>query len=119
MYDFQHLLGIDLGDLWRGTLSPRRALVLSGRLLEDPNSQFRALHRGDIAFLGWDEETYILASTRDLILSIAAGLGGEKLTEQDFWPRPVRAVVTDDVDPEVGTIADFDTGGFMRMIAGG
>jgi hypothetical protein len=119
MYDFQHMLGIDLGDLWRGTLTARRALVLSGQLLEDPLSHFRAEHRGDMAFLGWDEETYLLADTRDLLLSIAAGLGGEKITADDFWPRPTRTVVTDGVDPEVGTIAEFDTGGFMRMIAGG
>lgn len=119
MYDFQHLLGIDLGDLWRGTLSVRRALVLSGQLLDDHRSQYRAAKRGGPEFLGWSEDTYLLASIRDEILTLLAALGGEKVTAEDMWPRPTRAVVTDDVDPVVGTIADFDTGGFMRMFAGG
>lgn len=115
MADFQQFYGLDLADLWRGTLSARRALILVGHLDDIVESRYRALKRGGLEHLGWGIDRHIAADTRDMLLAIGAGLGGEKTTAADMWPRPQSEA---DAPVEVGTIADFDEVGFMRMIAG-
>lgn len=116
MADFQQFYQLDIGDLWRGTLSVRRALILVEHLRDIVDSRYRALKLGDALFLGWGTDQAIAADTHDSILVIAAGLAGQKLTRDDLWPRPQRP--EGEVE-EVGTIAEFNVSDFMRMIAGG
>lgn len=109
--DFQQFYQLDLGDLWRGTLSVRRALLLVEGLLDIPGSRFAADRKGSRDFLGWDEGRNIAAHTSDILNVILASLGGKQLSLGDLWPRPEAP------EPEVGTIADFNVLSFKRMLA--
>jgi hypothetical protein len=91
----------------------RRASILVGQLLDIPDSRFRADTAGGRQYLGWDSTRYLAAQTHDVLLSILMGLGGQKVAQSDFWPRPqVEAVAP----IEAQTIADFDTGRFFAWL---
>jgi hypothetical protein len=94
-------------------LSVIRALVLAGQLLHHPMSRFRAARLGGPQFLGWDDNTYLLADVRDSMLAIALGLSD---TPSDFTPYP-RPESELEQPEDGGTIADFDVAGFMRKLA--
>lgn len=91
------------------------ALVHAEQISQRGDSHYSAALRGGLQFLGWDVDRYLAADTHDLILALAAGLGGEKLTADDFWQRPESS----SVEVEVGDVASFDVDGFMRKLAGG
>lgn len=91
----------------------RHALILSEQLTHTPSSRYRAALLGDPRFLGWTEDSELLATIADSLLGITGALGGSKITAADLWPRPKRATPE---DPEVGTIAEFDPAAFMRWL---
>ena len=78
--------GIDLLDLWRGTLSPRRVCVLIKGLPPDSATQ-REL-RGS----AWTQTDYILADVYDAIqqgtVVAMAAASGKKPQEATPYPRP-------------------------------
>ena len=88
------------------------ALTLAGQLFSIPESRYAAEVRGGQQFLHWDTPLEVAVSTRDLLLQLIAALGGSSITEADLWPRPEK-----DEEQEVGTIADFNVGNFMRELA--
>jgi len=88
-------------------------LILSGQLTHHPSSRYRAALLGDPRFIGWTEDSEILATIADSLLGITGALGGAKITAADLWPRP-KKVTTE--EPEVGTIAEFDPAAFMRWL---
>jgi hypothetical protein len=104
---------VNLEGLWTGEVSVRRALILSEQLIHTPASRYRAALLGDPRFIGWTEDTSLLASVSDTLLGIAGALGGSKVTEADMWERPKQV---EPEKPEVGTIAEFDPGTFMRWL---
>jgi hypothetical protein len=91
------------------------ALVLIDRLALHVDSHYRAALLGGPQFVGWGHDQILAADTRDALFVITAGLGGEKVTKDDMYPRP-------EADkPEVDqpkTVADFDVAAFMRRLAG-
>jgi len=78
-------------------------------------SRFSALMRGNAAFQGWDDDRAIAAATHNLLVSIAAGLGGKK-PPQDLFIHAPKAQIPDNV-ARAATIADFDVDGFLRVIS--
>jgi hypothetical protein len=113
MADFQQFYGLDLSELWTGGLSARRVLILSEHLKDIPDSRYRAATLGGPQFLGWDDDRYLAADTRDFMLAILTSLGGQKLTAEDLYPRPERA---EDMPQEAATIAEFNPGAFIRWL---
>lgn len=83
-------------------------------LTHRPDSHYRAAALGGQQFFGWDDDRYLLADTRDILMAIGAGLGGEKPDPSDFYTRPVR----DEQPDDGGTVAEFDVAGFLRRLAG-
>lgn len=88
------------------------ALLLVEQLAVRDDSHLSAALMGGLQFVGWTQDRMLAAATRDLIAMVLAGLGGTKLPETDLWPRPARPEVA-----QAATIAEFDTGAFMRMLA--
>lgn len=87
------------------------ALVLVGELARDDSTHLWAARAGGDQFIGWSEDRALAASTRDILLAIAVGLGGNRVSDSDMWPRPAAE------QEQAQTIADFDTGAFARMLA--
>jgi len=104
---------VNLEGLWTGEVSVRRALILSEQLTLIPASRYRAARLGDPRFMGWTEDTSILASVSDTLLGITGALGGSKVTAADMWERPKKV---EPEKPEVGTIAEFNPDTFMRWL---
>lgn len=94
--------------------SVSEALVLVEQLSHRPDSHFAAMLAGGMQFLGWSEDRQLFADIRDVLLMIMASFGGKKLTRDDLWTRPVKE---EETRPEqAATIAEFDTGAFMRWL---
>ncbi len=53
------MYGLDLADIWRGTLTPRRVVELAERL--PPGRHLPAALAGGAAHFGWDTRTHLLA----------------------------------------------------------
>lgn len=113
MADFQQFYGINLEDLWTGGLSPRRALILSGHLLDIPDSRYAAIDRGGRQFLGWGTDRYLAAENHDLLV-LLANMWGAKFGQEQVWPRPKATVK----EKPVGTIAEFRKNEFMGWLMG-
>lgn len=112
MADFRQFYGLRLADVWTGALGIREVILLSGQLLSIPDSRYLAELEGGPQFSGWDHDRALLADIRDLLLAIASGLSGSKLTDQELYPRPQQ-----DVEPlEPATIAEFDVSAFMQQL---
>lgn len=90
--DFLSEYGIDILDVFRGRLSPRRALTLVEQL--PINSRFATAKRGGAQYYGWDRHAYMLADIFDAVTSlvyvtIAANSERPKSVQQpDAYPRP-------------------------------
>lgn len=63
--DLQRYYGLDLVDLWRGTLSPRRAWQLCEYLPAD--SALNAVLAGGIEFRAWNLQTQLLAHLLNVV----------------------------------------------------
>ncbi|MFI9076065.1 hypothetical protein ACIGW8_06105 [Streptomyces sioyaensis] len=57
--DLQRFYGLDLADVWRGTLTPRRAWQLTEHL--PPDSALAALLAGGPEHRGWTVQAHLLA----------------------------------------------------------
>lgn len=108
--DFLEFFRVDLASVWRGAMTPRRALVLVGQLITSPNSRYRAasLASDAVEFVGYGR---IESMTADLIdrvseLSyITAKANGGKPRKPTPYPRPevnpehnASAVTATDID---------------------
>ena len=105
----QFYSGLDIADVWRGLLSPRRALVLAEQLGFIPGSRFRALTLGSLDFVGWDRATTVLADIHDALVDnsvVTIKSAGGKSQRPDPYPRPA-AYKAADVEVEVMDIDDF------------
>ncbi len=67
-YDLQRV-GLDLADVWRGTLAPRRVLDLVEQGPDD--SAFAAQQRGGLAHRAWTLERHLQAALLDAMNSAA------------------------------------------------
>lgn len=107
--DFTQFFHLDITDVWRGLLSPRRVLVLAGQLGTVPGSRFRAASLGGPEFNGWTREADVLADIHDSIVDnsvVTVKSAGGKAQRPDTYPRPVvKEDQTETVD--VPTIDDF------------
>jgi hypothetical protein len=93
--------------------SAEEALELVEQISYRGDSHLSAELRGGPQFIGWTEDRYLAADTRDLILTLLAGLGGDKVSPSELWTRP-RA---EEVKPvQAQTIADFDDVAFIRWL---
>lgn len=63
--DFQRYYGIDLVDLWRGKLTPRRAWQLSEYL--PPDSALNAELAGGLEFRAWTLQTQLIAHLLNVV----------------------------------------------------
>lgn len=63
--DLQRYYGLDLVDLWRGTLSPRRVWQLSEYLPMD--SALSAVLAGDLQFRDWNLQTQLIAHLLNVV----------------------------------------------------
>jgi hypothetical protein len=98
---------IDLLDVWRGALTPRRALVLVEQLIYTPGSRYRAAALEDPAFNGWGPTESILADLVDRVAAlmyITAKANGGKPRKPEPYKRPqvntapAPAVTATDID---------------------
>lgn len=80
--DLQREYGLDLLDVFRGTLSPAKVMRLLGQL--DERSALFASLAGNPEFRGWTPETRILADVWDLLARVNTG---EK-RKPPSYPRP-------------------------------
>lgn len=87
------------------------ALVLVGQLTLETDSHYAAEVAGGSQFLGWSEDRRLLAHISDTLFVILNSLGGREVIRDQLWTRPQQEEV------EVGTIADFDTLAFKRMLS--
>jgi hypothetical protein len=81
--DLQHYYGIDLTDLWRGTLTPRRAAVLMANL-----PQGAALWRAMDVPAAWTTAEHLAASQVDA-LAVANWQRSKAGTEANKAPKPL------------------------------
>lgn len=91
--DFTQFYQLDIADVWRGQLSPRRVLVLAGQLGTVPGSRFRALTLGGADFVGWTRDSEILADVHDAIVDnslVTSKVAGGKPGAPTPYPRPLR-----------------------------
>jgi hypothetical protein len=84
--DFQRVYGIDLLDLYRGTLSPRKAMALAVNL--PPGS---AVWQADLHDNAWTPDQYVLADIADLTAGANWQRAGGKGTQPKPYPRPADA----------------------------
>lgn len=117
--DFQEFYQLDLVDVWRGLITPRRALDLAESLTTVPRSRFRAAVMGDQAWMGWSAETAVLAdlydATRDAMVKNLEVWGGKATVPR--YPRPPagKSAVDDTEQQKPKTIAEFPIWEVMRM----
>ncbi|WP_327073330.1 hypothetical protein OG196_15180 [Kitasatospora purpeofusca] len=86
--DFQRYYRLDLADVWRGRLSPRRAMVLAEHLPED--SALAASLAGGPEHRGWTLQTHLLAHLLNAVRFADANnvrVNGGKLKRD---PEPVK-----------------------------
>lgn len=90
--DFQQFYALDIVDVWRGTLTKRRALQLLEGLAQEPRSRYRAAALGeDYAFHEWDRTTQVLADVYDAVQNltyVTAKVQGAKPKQPETYPRP-------------------------------
>jgi hypothetical protein len=105
--DFLELYGVDLLDVWRGALTPRRALVLVEQLSNVPRSRYRAAVLDDSA---WHNYGPLEGHLADLIDHVAAltfvtvKAAGGKPKKPTPYPRPPKPT-----DPAATvTVPDID-----------
>jgi hypothetical protein len=108
--------GYSLEQVYSGELAPHVLVNLVEQLKLIPTSRVRAIELGGIEFLGWDTAQYTRANHYDLLAALIAGLSNKPLPDDARYPRPT-AESEQSVTTELGTIADFDEVGFMRLIA--
>ena len=79
-------------DVFRGRLSPRRALALVEQLPLD--SRFATVQRGGVQHYGWNRQTYLLADLFDVLSSLlyvtvrANAKDPKKVGDPEPYPRP-------------------------------
>jgi hypothetical protein len=78
LFDLQHH-GIDLYDVFRGRISPRRILWLVGQL--PPDSAFGASVRGGHEYRAWTPELHLLAGIANLLNAANRQRAGKKTRE--------------------------------------
>lgn len=86
--DLQRYYGLDLADIWRGTLAPRRVWNLSEHLPED--AALAASLAGGPEHRGWTLQTYLLAHLLNSVRFADANnvrVNGGKLKSD---PKPVQ-----------------------------
>jgi hypothetical protein len=114
--DLTEFYNLDIADVWRGLLSPRRALVLVGQLGSIPGSRFRGASLGGPEFVGWSRDVGMLADIFDALVDnsvVTVKAAGGKTGRPDTYPRPVAAKdKAQSVD--VPSIDDFP----IHMVAG-
>jgi hypothetical protein len=87
-----HYHGLDILDLIRGRLSPRRCLALVEQL--PLNSRFATAKRGGVQHYGWDRQTYVLADIFDALSSLiyitlmVNSRHPKRVEEPKPYPRP-------------------------------
>lgn len=90
--DFLRYYGLDIRDLFRGKLSPKRALALVEGLPTD--SAYAVSIRGGPEFDGWDRGTYVLADVFDALMTLtyvtikANSDKPKAVKEPGKYPRP-------------------------------
>lgn len=99
--DFQQFYnGLDIADVWRGTLHKRRALELLEGLAHEPHSRYRAEALGEgYEFHEWDRHAQMLADIFDALQSltyVTVKVQGGKPKQPAEYPRPQMA----DLGPE-------------------
>lgn len=86
----QHLHGLDLADVLRYRLSPRRVIWLCEHLPDD--SATVAAMRGGPEHRGWTMQTYLQAAMFDRLgsvwMAIAAQHAKRRPKAPEPWPRP-------------------------------
>lgn len=105
--DLHDLYGIDVSDVFRGSLSPRRALVFVERALNDPRSHLRAAVLGDPRWIGWTHTDDALADLVDLstgTFTLIARVLGANPPEPVSFARPKAPPRADDTTRGVGTV---------------
>jgi hypothetical protein len=108
--DFLEFYRVDLTDVWRGALTPRRALVLVGQLVTSTNSRYRAASLGTdaIQFVGYGRLESMTADLIDRISELAyitAKANGGKPRKPTPYPRPE---VNPDITDSAVTATDID-----------
>lgn len=94
----QFYAGLDIADVWRGALHPRRALVLVEGLKHVPASRYRAMILGGPEHIGWGPGEYLLAQNVDATNTgtvVAARVAGGKQRNPKPFPRPVVKTLTE------------------------
>lgn len=90
--DFQHLYQLDFMGVFRGDLSPRRALYLIEGLANYPESIYRAEVSGMEGVVGYDRNSVILADLVDTVNNLTYATmkaANGKPRKPKPYPRPV------------------------------
>ena len=105
--------------MWDGRVSVGRVLVLVEHLQFIPESRCRAIrYGGDPRWIGWTQDTEVLAGMFDTIVAIAAG---KKFNDALRYQRPrVESAGAAPAEDKAfaPSIADFNTASFMREVDG-
>lgn len=89
--DLLDLYGVDVLDVFRGSLSPRRALAFVERAVRDPRSHLRAALLGDERWIGWthtDDALADLVDTNVATFTVLARALGAKPPQPTPFTRP-------------------------------
>lgn len=109
--DLWDLYGIDVLEVFTGSLSPRRALLFAERAVNDPRSHLRAELMGGLEFVRWTADTYALTQMADeisaLVVLVHKALGGKNTPSVVPFPRP-RPDDGRAPAPAARTLAEFD-----------
>ncbi len=88
--DLQHFYGLDLADVWRGRLAPRRVLDLVEHIPDD--SAIQAELRGGRHHRGWTVGAYLNAAgvdaSHDTAWAVAQGNSPKTVRRPERVPRP-------------------------------
>lgn len=88
--DFQQFYGLDIADVWRGTLTVARAVELLEGLAFEPHSQYRAEALGGSQHNGMDRSTFVLMDLFDAVQAgtfVNAKVQGAKPKKPEPYPR--------------------------------
>lgn len=117
--DVQRYYGIDIADLWRGSLSLRRLYVLIERLPVDSIAARRIASEGDDTLAGWTLRDVLLARVVDEIAALRWQFETALLTKHKHR-RPPQSVLPKVPEPErsnvVPLVSAHQLGEFMSDV---
>src|SRR5690606_33790985 len=111
--DLAQFYGLNIDDVWNGTLSVRHVLWLAENLVLNPHSRAFAIRGGSPELQGWDAATVIAARTHNHIVALIQGLSGSH--DPDMY---IDYPGSKPEEKQPATLAELTVAGFTQFMYG-